>query len=400
MHRVGVPAPGVACAVLACALAGWTGCAGDGPRDGVVRRDSAGVRIVESQAPRWAEGGAWVVDPEPVLDLATSGQGAGHEFHRVRHATRLRDGRIAVADEGSNEIRMFGPDGAFHGKVGRTGDGPGEYRRLTSVHEIRGDSLLAFDSWLARFTLYDPQGHPVFTFNVPDANQRVWRAWPVGDSAIVSIRHHLEPIVEYGLYRVPYAIVKTDLRGDGADTLAILPGYEGFQFEAGDARPLFGRDGHMTARGDRIAIGDAETLQVTVLGLDGRIRHIARAPAFDLRVTPEEVRAERAAAVPSEDAPPFLREIAAQLPDPTTRPAYARLLLDPFGNVWAPEAHGRVMPDRPVRCQVFDADGRWLGEVVLPSRFTPFEVGQRYVLGVQVDEAGVEHVLLLRLTRE
>jgi hypothetical protein len=48
---------------------------------------------------------------------------------------------------------------------------------------------------------------------------------------------------------------------------------------------------------------------------------------------------------------------------------------------------------------VIQTDGRIVGDVALPERLTPVEIGCEYILGTQVDELGVVRVRLLRLQR-
>lgn len=132
---------------------------------GVLRRDSLGVTIVESTRPAWDSTDSWLVDPEPVMDLTTTGQGSAHEFFRVQDATRLPNGTYAVADRGANEIRLFTPLGVFIRAAGGPGEGPGEFDRLTSVAFHRGDSLLAYDHWLRRVTIFELAGRGVRTFS-------------------------------------------------------------------------------------------------------------------------------------------------------------------------------------------------------------------------------------------
>ena len=380
-------------------LVAAVGCDAGRESSSVVRRDSAGVRIMESSEPRWRDGEGWRVDPQPMVDLAISGTGPAHDFHRVQHAARLRDGTIAVADRGSNTIRLFTPEGAHLRTLGREGEAPGEFRRLTSVHPIGGDSLLAFDYWQGRFTVYDAQGRVTRTFGSYDSNARIWRVAPLGDGTLVTVGYVLEQLVSHGLYRSPYAIVRIDPDGMLIDTIARIPGSEGFQFDRGDARPLFDRDGHLAARGARIVVGHADSMEITVHRPAGPVEMVLRVPGHDLRLSAADLRAERAAASPGPDAPAFLHEVIATMPDPETRPAYSTLLLDPVGSVWAPEYHGRVQPDRPTACMIFGSEGEWLGIVTLPARFEPFEIGDDYVLGVLTDAMDVEHVQLLRLDR-
>ena len=55
------------------------------------------------------------------------------------------------------------------------------------------------------------------------------------------------------------------------------------------------------------------------------------------------------------------------------------------------------MPLVPSVWSVFDAQGRWLGDVTLPARFSPMDIGADYVLGVARDEDGVETVAMYTL---
>lgn len=388
------PARRIASLLFAC-----TACGDAGPASTVVRRDSAGVRIVESMAPRWVEGEAWTVDPTPTLDLTTTGNGPTHEFYRVRHATRLRDGSLAVANHGTAEMRLFSPTGRHLRSYGRDGEGPGEFRRLTSVHQIHGDSLLAFDYWLGRLTVFDLESGGSRTFGGYDSNTRLNAIAPLSDGRIAGMGHVLEQLVSYGVYRMPHAITTFDLTGDNVDSLAVIPGFEGFQFETGDTRPLFNKNGYMAVHGDRIYLGYGDSLQIAVHRSDGALEMVMRVPGYDLRLSGAQLSAERQVATPGADMPAYLNAVFASMPDPETRPAYAALLVDANGFVWAPEYHGRIERDRPTECNIFDPDGEWLGSVRLPARFTPYEVGEDYMLGILVDDLDAERVQVLRLDR-
>lgn len=61
-------------------------------------------------------------------------------------------------------FRLFGRDGRFEGKVGREGDGPGEFRRISEVVEW-GDGLGVYDSETGRFNLLSKDFE--FTGSVP-----------------------------------------------------------------------------------------------------------------------------------------------------------------------------------------------------------------------------------------
>ena len=76
----------------------------------VVVRHSAGVSIVENTAPA-SELAVWTLVGQPELQLRAVEGDSAEQFFRVSGAVRLSDGRIAVANAGSQELRLFAPDG-------------------------------------------------------------------------------------------------------------------------------------------------------------------------------------------------------------------------------------------------------------------------------------------------
>jgi hypothetical protein len=384
----------------ATALLGVASCAEPGATGGsVVRRDSAGVAIIESTAPRWGSVPAWRVDTIPVLDLTTTGEGLAHEFDRVSDATRLADGSIVVADEGAAEVRRYTPAGEFAGAFGRQGNGPGEFRRLTSVHAAAGDSLSVFDFWQGRLTIFRMGDVGARTADLAHLGTRVRRVSPIAPGRFAGLVHGYPDAAVRGLYRVPYTVVVFEPSSAVVDTVATVAGSEGYQFDHGDARPLFGRNGAFAVHHGEVFVGDGDSLRIDAYGADGTLRRIVRVPGFDLSLTDAERAAERAARLPDGPVPAFIREVADALPDPVTRPAYAGLHVDADGYVWAPAFHGTSEADRPIECRIFAPDGEWLGSLTLPARFTILEVGDDWILGVRRDALDVESVRVYHLDR-
>ena len=93
------------------------------------------------------------------------------------------------------------------------------------------------------------------------------------------------------------------------------------------------------------------------------------------------------------------RMLAEDLPDATTRPAYAEILVDPSGAIWLELFRGESEQDQPQEWLVLNVDGTWLGTVEVPRRFTVMDITMDTVLGVREDELDVEHPQVLRLTR-
>lgn len=74
---------------------------------------------------------------------------------------------IAVFPERGEEAPLiFGRDGRFLRRLGRVGDGPGEYRRPAAV-EVSGDTIFVFDGQAARMTVLDGRGRLLWTAPLP-----------------------------------------------------------------------------------------------------------------------------------------------------------------------------------------------------------------------------------------
>ncbi len=92
---------------------------------------------------------------ELVAEIGAEPDG-GSAFGGIRSVALGPGGIVAVLDDRTPQILAFSADGAPAGTWGRTGSGPGEYRRPYSVAFL-GDSLLLFDPGHSRITLYDHQ---------------------------------------------------------------------------------------------------------------------------------------------------------------------------------------------------------------------------------------------------
>ena len=109
--------------------------------DSVTRRDSMGLEIVESTRPRWDEDDAWRVDTAPSLSIGTALDGnPAMQFTRVSGVTRLSDGRIAVVDDQTAELRIFDASGRHLTTAGGKGGGPGDGVSSVRVHRLVKDS--------------------------------------------------------------------------------------------------------------------------------------------------------------------------------------------------------------------------------------------------------------------
>lgn len=392
--------------LAACALSAWARLG-----DAQVARDSAGVRLVSY--PRTAKPRAtWRLSTQPRLILGSS-ENPVAQFAAVRGVVRLTDGRVAVANGSSNEIRLFSPEGTFLRALGRAGSGPGEFRRITRLLRI-GDTLIGVDGD-SRAHVFDPIGQLVRSLRparrAGSRNpQRIGIG--VGGTSYVLVTEG-SPTAERERQLIMQTLALSDAAGDSLIPLIAFPGYRTNPINGTPARLLLDAEGVAAASEFGACVGYSDRFVLTCYDRSGRARlRIARETAS--RAVREEERAmvRQAYLDANQDAPPSVRRQMAtavqDFPFASMAPVFSRLLLRADGELWVspfdpgfglPGPAAPLAPSTTHTWSVFASDGTWLAEMPLPPRFIPFDVGRDYVAGVAFDEDDVERVVVWGLRR-
>ena len=382
------------------------GCADQVPPSTALVRDSAGIRIVENTTPQWQEGETWRLSPEPVVDIG-GGDIEGDQLFRVVGALRLRDDRIVVANGGTNEIRFYGPGGAFLSASGGEGEGPGEFRRLSAVRRLRGDSLFAQDGRLFRSSVFDGQGRFIRTVQ-PQASRGRSNIDIVFDDGMMLgssfVRLNVAD-VELGLFRIALTFYRFDGAGDLVDTLGVYPGFELYMVPSQGGVPStyphpMSRATYFQFLPDGYYVADNDTYEIQKYAPDGKLQQIVRRFTAPVPVEPqlmEPLRTRALAAVTDDDRRRRIEQFYRDIPVPETFPAYGGIALSVEGYLWVREYD---LPGAEANdWSVFDAEGTLRGTLGLPPRFQPLDIGPDYVLGLWRDADDVEHVRMYELVK-
>lgn len=410
--------------LLATTLGGCAEAA-EGSRASVLaERDSAGIHIVELSDPYRGSLPEW-----EIRERLAIGQAVGrpeYELFDVVGATLLGDGSIAVANEGTAEIRIFDRNGGHVRTFGREGDGPGEFRRLSWLGSTDHELLVAFDEGLRRATWFTRTGEVVRTVTVePDVTEPTdeTRFWTTSVEAVgfsrgrLLVRTGLVRLSVQGEYRDMFTLALLDEGGAPRDSLASYPGRELYAAVAPSGLtlstpPIFGREAHVAAFAGRLLAGTTDRFAIDVYdrgALQMRIvASVESAPA-----TRSEVdawlgdRRQRLAGAPNEQVLEVYRLSIEGAPVRETPPAFQRLMLDSERSIWIEEPY-RV-PNGPSRWIVLAADGTPAARVELPMKgptspatppdLTIFEIGEDYILALRRDGQEVEHVVVYGLER-
>lgn len=375
-------------------------------------RDSLGVSIIENAAPA-RTGAWWRVSGEPTLTIGARGGDPASLFHQVAGVVRLGNGSIVVADGATGELRFFDQAGRHLLSTGGSGGGPGEFRRMGSIVEVRADSVVIFDHFAARISVFDPEG--AFARAIPLGQLfGVTLGWVAFGSAPRGglLLRGMTPTPPPGFGPAPAdaPILLADPESGELTRLLEVPVAVVATGPQGQPRPVFPATVApapvVTERGFWVAVpAAADLLRVR---WDGSVDRIARFldPGTDLGAG-DVVRIlswQRGltAGLPA--------EALAMLAEPAVLPrlpTFAALIVDSEDHLWVQE----VRPDRNPeewefaaprgshRWRVVTPDGVWLGSLDLPDGFRPYSIGADYVLGVWMDDDGVEFIHLYALAR-
>ena len=376
-------------------------------------RDSAGITIVENAAPAWSDAEAWTVSDFPSLVIGTRDGPPETQLFRVRAATRFPDGRIAVANDGTAEVRTFHPDGRHDRTIGRRGSGPGEFQSVMAL-DIEGDTLIVHDHReVERFALdgtYLDGSYGVPPGLLSAIGEGYWNfsSRPLWDGSWLFTalpRQTTEPPL-WELHRNPLVFMRLDPRDERLDTLAILRWVEQFFImHDGDralGRPLFPNMSRSVIAWEarRVFMGDPAPPEVRVFRPDSAWIYIRWSPP-GRKLSKEDLawdrgRREDQAATMEQRAAAAWRNLRIRsldrVPPPRLAPAFIELVAGTAGDLWVKE-HPRPgwITDR---WRVFDPAGRELGVVHLEKGLHPLEIGPDYLLALHRDELGIERVRL------
>jgi hypothetical protein len=399
-------------ALMAAALPGF-GCAADASAPGMAVRDSAAIRIVEyADAPMAAR--TVSLDPEPVY---RHGHGPGdHLFARISVGALLPDGRAAVVDAGSGpggaqEVLLFGPEGGRPVTLARGGQGPMEVRQVIGLTVIAPDTLLVEDRGNAKWLLFSDttlvrsvstQGNEALSrLRVLDAD---------GSGALLMTTSSFR--TDFTVPWLPGMLVRLDPGSLVPDTVGE---YDMAEMRQRDQpwSPFSSAFGDVAGSGGEFVHARSDVAQLVWHGAEGAVRQILRWAAeqpypseADKQLFLDSYAEDMARVNPGAPAERLAEmvtrqrdNLAAAIDRPL--PLFRDIQGDGQGGVWLGEFTPVAGPFSFVpRYHVVASDGAWVGAAEMPARFRVLDVDGENgrVLGVLVDELGVESVAVFRVT--
>lgn len=339
----------------------------------------------ERPAFRAGDGGRELPDdirpPKVELDLRipTAKDKSGPLLGRV-YSGFVRGGRLFIANAASQEVLEYDTAGVFVKRIGRAGQGPGEFQRIRWIAPLQPDSLLVLDSGLRRVTVFDSAGTYARSFSLamPQAGEPQWIA-EYGSGLAFTYSSGVDPraLAEGDIARdsVIVLLIDRDPIRDSVPT-AVLPAFPGRWWqrvpETGGYRMRVIEDGASPV----VAIHED-----VLMAASSDVQEVRRWDGSRWQIVPLRRQSWTNGAVTS-------------APDARSR-LYDGLVVAAEGRFWLGESRPN---DRGLRVwRVFDSAGTLVNAAFLPGAFRPWQVESSQVLGRSEAEDGSEQVELLRV---
>ena len=319
----------------------------------IERLAGGGVRVINSGPSAWKEGGGWQLVLETTIQPAEGGPG---ELANPSGILRTTDGRFVIADMTAPTVRLYDRTGRFVREIGRSGEGPGEFRQPRPA--LFHDTLVIHDGRLHRVSVMTLEGKVARTFAVPNTNACC-------EPPTIDANGRLAlPAFGAGGHRYR----RYTMSGQPLDSIVVPPGPpsgtwkypvqggEGAQdipFAARIVKPML-RDGTLLYGNSR-----EYQLRVTRSGHD-TLRLIDRRAASSTPIRPA-LRDSIFHLIVDRNAD--LRAVASLNDVPKDYPYWSSAFEDAAANIWVLLGGGATSP---MRFDVFTHEGRLLGSITAP----------------------------------
>lgn len=379
-----------------------------------IERDSAGIVIIENHGP-YPE---WRIAAGPELRIGTVEGDSAYQFHRIRFAARLSDGRVVVLDGGSTQVRWYGEDGSFRSHIGRKGGGPGEFSSFGTALLTADDTLIVYDPGNRRLSWMAPDesfARELPANAVPAGRVTILRTGDPADPALAvsvptfEIRH---PDFNYNHDTLTVIIP----RPVGLDTIMRRPGTEGAvwaRFSGGQPVAMqqmgipFAHEVRAAGTGARLALIDGEAHQLEIRDWNGSLRALSRradSPVVPISDDDREGYVDAMVQSAVERGSTELgaaernaRDVIATVPEGHTFPWLDDVLQETSGAIWIRDFVPTWLDPTDRTWTEYDPDGVVRRRVTLPAGLTVMHVASDRVTGVERDSLDVEYVVVYRI---
>lgn len=311
-------------------------------------------------------------------------------FGDVSHVAVASDGSIFIFDAQVPQLYRFDANGTLLGRVGREGQGPGEYTGDVTGLLVLEDRVLLADPNNARLSAFAMDG----TFEgsigqVSGLRSLFSPAMALGPDGGIALSVLMVQPTPGSPMPDPWPI-GLEIRGQGGDVLDTVRPQ---QLQGAPARTVAGPNGESV-----LVASETEFLFELRYHSGGALR--VRMPFARVPYSEGEARMLGRAL-----APVAVADGKADVATPLLKGAYLEYLYSPRGQVWArrpasdsgKEASWRAPRYQPSVLDVFEPDGTYLGVVAMPTNSRPVAVTDTHVYLIVLGSLDEQYVVRYRV---
>ncbi|HEU4830085.1 MAG TPA: hypothetical protein VFT04_12905 [Gemmatimonadales bacterium] len=353
----------------------------------------------------------------PVVSLTKPDAELAEPFDQVSGVRELSDGRVVVADLFAKQVSLADFRSGALTKIGREGQGPGEYAFPINVLALPGDTTLIVDPAQRRFVKVAPDGKPVALVSFPegaggmgnmrgtDAQGRIYlQASPFGPRLAGEARALREMPDSAPIHRWNPATGRIDTiaKVKLPETASATSGSAGARSVVMRQQPFSARDEWAVAPDGRVGIARVSDYHVEWHGSAKAAGPRVAAPKVPVTQADKDLIARqqnetRGRLMMREGGPPrsggSTPPPPPKLPDadfPEFKPPFiGSALASPDGRLWVPRAQPANAP--PVY-DVFDARGRLVQQVKLAKGTRLVGFGATTLYTARTDEDDLQYL--------
>lgn len=340
------------------------------------------------------------------------------QFSEIGSIRELRDGRVIVVDARELTVQLLDPRLGMATTIGRTGDGPGEYRWPSRLFPLQGDSTLLQDAAGGRLMVilpdgkaggfYDPnraEGDSLaararrFFVRVSDGRGHLYgEAQPirVGRGGVLELADHS-------------AIERLTIATGKRDTVALWPLrkdanarlYQGMVMTQPRMQAFPAWDHWAVSPDGRVAFIHFEPYRVDFVDANRQVKQSAPIPYERVRVDDalkeqykEERERPRMALMYSRGGGSSMQMMPGSYTEPAEWPEFlppylSNPVFSPDGLLWIPRA---TAAGKPPLYDIIDGQGNLFERVQFPPRTKLIGFGARSVYVVRLDEDDLQYL--------
>lgn len=385
-------------AVFSALLVVTAGCgAGEGGRATTadeMLRDAESIRV--SSAPR----------------VEIAGDQEAFQFFGVSDAVFLTDGRLAVANAGAYELLVFDAQGRLLQRLGREGEGPGEFSAgLTPRLFVTRDELLA-TAGVGRVNRYALPGLELTAtqrLSREDSPTRDALVGAFSDGSLLLASYPVDPPeagAVPGLRQPTIDLTRITEIGDPGVRVATLREVTRFTHNSGPITshapiPVYGRDLY-AVRDTTLVVVPTDSGVMRVVGSDGELQSVLRWQVDQIPAAEAWSSYAAGAARRVRDLPPPIQEhelsfFKLELPLPDVAAIYRAVRVDGRGTIWLGITDWTG--DARNSWDVIEPSRRTRSRVELPAGLRVLTVSEDVLVGLVTDSLGVERIVLHEVLR-